>query len=116
MKKLLLAIACFVMAGLPAAAQSSHSVTLSWTQSTSTGVTTNNVYRATTSGGPYAVIYSSAAPATTYTDNSVASGSTYYYVVTALVGSEESAYSNQVTAVIPANPNPPTGLNATKVQ
>jgi fibronectin type 3 domain-containing protein len=40
--------------------------------------------------------------ATDYTDSTVASGTTYYYVVTAVdSNNNESAYSNQATAVIP---------------
>jgi fibronectin type 3 domain-containing protein len=61
-----------------------------------------NVYRGTTAGGPYSEI-NAFDPNTAYVDGSVQAGSTYYYVVTA-VGSTgvESAYSNQVTAVIPS--------------
>jgi fibronectin type 3 domain-containing protein len=37
-----------------------------------------------------------------YTDSAVTNGTTYYYVTTAVDGSgNESAYSNQATAVIP---------------
>lgn len=78
-----------------------HSVSLSWTASTST-VVGYKVYRATQSGGPYAVLNSSPDPSTTYTDSNVQAGSTYYYVVTAVDSSgTESAYSNQAQAVVP---------------
>ena len=87
-----------------------HQVALSWTQSTTPGITSNNVYRGTTSGGPYALIYSSTTAITGYTDTTVVGGDTYYYVVTALIGSEESAYSNQYQANVPTAPAPPTGL------
>ena len=87
-----------------------HQVALSWTQSTTPGITSNNVYRGTTSGGPYSLIYSSTNAITAYTDTSVVGGDTYYYVVTALIGSEESAYSNQYQANVPVAPAPPTGL------
>jgi fibronectin type 3 domain-containing protein len=89
-----------------------HSVKLSWTQSTTTGVTTNNVYRSTTSGGPYAVVANLPA-ATTYTDQTVVGGTTYFYVVTALVGTLESGKSTQVTTTVPNTPNAPTNLTAT---
>jgi fibronectin type 3 domain-containing protein len=40
--------------------------------------------------------------ATTYNDNTVVSGTTYYYVVTAVnAESEDSGYSNQTEAVVP---------------
>jgi len=62
-----------------------------------------NVYRGTTSGGPYAKVNSSRDPSTLYTDNTVQNGQTYYYVSTA-VNSDgaESGYSNQLQMVIPA--------------
>jgi hypothetical protein len=72
-------------------------ITLSWMQSTSPGVTRNNVYRSTTNGGPYAVTASIGAN-TSYTDTRVSRHTTYYYVVTAVVGTEESATSNQDSA------------------
>ena len=78
-----------------------YSVALSWTASTST-VTGYNVYRGTTSGGPYAQLNSSSFTAVNYTDSTVTAGVTYYYVVTAVNSSNvESTDSNQATAVIP---------------
>jgi len=78
-----------------------HSVTLTWTASTST-VAGYNVYRGVQSGGPYTRINSVLEAPTNYVDNTVESGCTYYYVVTAVDGNGlESAYSNQVVAVIP---------------
>ena len=72
-------------------------VKLSWTQSTSPGVTQNKIYRSTTNGGPYAVIASIGAN-TSYTDTQVTGGTTYYYVVTAVSGNGKSAPSNQDSA------------------
>ena len=56
-----------------------HSATLNWTASTSI-VVGYNVYRGTTSGGPYTRLNSSVNVPTTYIDSSVVSGQTYYYV------------------------------------
>ena len=79
-----------------------HSVGLSWTASTSQNVIGYNVYRGTTSGGPYTQINSVLDPSTVYTDTSVADGTTYYYVTTAVnSNNEESVYSNQAQATIP---------------
>jgi predicted phage tail protein len=79
----------------------SHTVTLNWTASTST-VSGYNVYRSTTNGGSYAKINSGLVSAITYVDSTVQDGTTYYYVTTAVDSSgDESAYSNQATAVIP---------------
>jgi hypothetical protein len=84
-----------------AIAGGSHSVSLSWTASTST-VVGYNVYRGTASGGPYTLVNSSLVTGTTYTDLGVASGQTYYYVVTAVNSSgAESVYSNQASAAVP---------------
>lgn len=105
----------FLFSAITAHAQSSHTVLLNWTQSTSTGVTVNKVYRSTTSGAQGAAIFTSTAPLTTYTDaGPLTNGTTYYYCVTALVGgNNESACSNQVSAIIPAPPAAPTALTDT---
>jgi len=79
-----------------------HSVSLSWTASTSSGVTGYYVYRSTTSGGAYSRLNSSPTSATKYTDATVAAGETYYYELTAVTSSGiESAHSGQVTAIVP---------------
>lgn len=79
-----------------------HSVSLSWTPSPST-VIGYNVYRGTTSGGPYATkLTPSPQLATSMIDNTVVPGTTYYYVATSVDQSNvESVYSNQLTASIP---------------
>lgn len=83
------------------AAATAHSVDLSWVASTST-VTGYNVYRGGASGGPYSKVNSSLDSSTIYTDSSVVAGQTYFYVVAAVDSSgTESAYSNEVQAVIP---------------
>jgi len=79
-----------------------HWVTLSWTASTST-ITGNNIYRGTTSGGPYTKI-GTVGLVTNYNDTvpTLAPGVTYYYVVTAFDDSNnESVYSREVSATIP---------------
>ena len=84
-----------------ATAPTSHMVSLSWAPS-STTYSGFNVYRGTTSGGPYTRVDSSMVPSTTYTDTTVASGQTYYYVATQLdTSGAESGYSSEVSAVIP---------------
>ena len=79
----------------------SHSVTLSWTPS-STSFAGFNVYRGSVSGGPYTKVNTALITATSYTDTSVASGQTYYYVATEENSAgTESAYSSQISATIP---------------
>ena len=75
-----------------------HSVTLTW--SASRNATSYNIYRGTTSGGPYAKV-ASGIVSTTYSDVQVTHNQTLYYVTTAVNGSHESGYSNQTVAVIP---------------
>jgi hypothetical protein len=78
-----------------------HSVALSWAQSTST-VLGYYVYSSQVTGGPYSRISGSIVNVPGYTDSSVQSGKTYYYVVTAVDSSGmESPYSNQAVAAIP---------------
>jgi hypothetical protein len=78
----------------------SHSVTLNWNDSQP--VTGYNVYRGTTSGGPYSTKLTSSLLSTPdYVDTTVQSGATYYYVATAVDASGESGFSNQAAAVIP---------------
>lgn len=84
-------------------ANTSHSVALMWTSSSSSGVVGYYVYRGTTPG-VYSKITGSAVAGTSYTDTSVQSGQdiTYYYVVTAVDGNgAESSDSNQATATVP---------------
>ena len=79
-----------------------HSVDLTWSASTGSGVVGYNVYRGGVSGGPYSKINSALEAGAAYPDSTVASGQTYYYVTTAVDGSGvESGYSNQAQAVIP---------------
>ena len=81
----------------------SHSVTLTWVASTSSNVAGYNVYRGTTSGGPYATkVNPSLITGLIYKDTAVLAGQTYYYVATSVdTSGNESAPSTQVAAVIP---------------
>jgi TatA/E family protein of Tat protein translocase len=68
-------------------------VAISW--SPSSGASNYNVKRSGNSGGPYALIASTAA--TSYSDEGLASG-TYYYVVTSIGSYGESVNSIEVSA------------------
>jgi hypothetical protein len=77
-----------------------HSVTLSWTPSTSQ-VGGYYIYRSPVSGGPYAKLNTTPDPASSYTDAGLTSG-TYFYVVTSIdQNGMESGYSNEVAVIIP---------------
>lgn len=79
-----------------------HSVALTWNPSTST-VVGYNIYRGTQPGGPYTRINSSLDTTEAYTDDTVASGTTYYYVATAVDNNNvESTFSSQAMAQVPS--------------
>jgi hypothetical protein len=79
-----------------------HSATLNWVASTSSRLVGYNVYRSTTSGGPYTKVNSTPISGTHYTDSNVQAGQTYYYVTTSVdFRGNESAYSEQVAVLIP---------------
>lgn len=80
-----------------------HAAVLTWTASTTPNVT-YNIYRATSSSGPFTTpLNSSPITLTTYTDTTVQAGQTYYYVATAVANGTESVDSNPpVQATIPS--------------
>ncbi len=72
-------------------------VSLVWSEVTTTDVLLYNVYRATTTGGPYGLVAGITTPQ--YADLSLINGTTYFYVVTvANTAGNESAYSNEASA------------------
>jgi hypothetical protein len=80
--------------------QTQHTVMLSWNASNS--ATGYNVYRSATSGSGYARVNSGLDGALNYSDTSVQNGQTYFYVTTAVDAlGQESAYSSEVSALIP---------------
>lgn len=87
--------------GVSLSGTATHSVALNWTDGDS-GIAGYNVYRADQSGGPYSKISSALLLQNGWADGSVQSGHTYYYVVTASgTSGVESAYSSEVTVLIP---------------
>lgn len=77
-----------------------YSVALSWTASTSS-VSGYNVYRGT-APGVYSRLNGSLDTATSYTDGTVVSGTTYYYAATSVsTNGQESSYSSPLKVAIP---------------
>jgi len=72
-----------------------NQASLSW--SSVAGATSYNVKRSTTSGSGYSTVAN--VTSTSYIDQGLTNGTAYYYVVTAVNGTNESAPSNQVTAI-----------------
>jgi autotransporter-associated beta strand protein len=85
------------------------SVSLSW--SAVAGATGYNVKRATVSGGPYATLQAGVA-GTSATDDTTTNGTTYHYVVTAILSGSESAPSAQASGTPAAVLTAPGGLTA----
>jgi fibronectin type 3 domain-containing protein len=128
MRKTLRCLPLFLAAGLllvwpdfhAAQAQSTHSITVTWGASSTTGAQ-YNVYRGTTTGGPYTKLTATPISALTYTDSAGTAGTKYFYVVTAFcaaggacpVGIEgESAFSAETSATFLGSPNPPVAPQA----
>jgi len=82
-------------------AASSHTVQLRWAAHRAVDVLGYNVYRAVRSGGPYTRMNPALLPNPDYLDTTVAGGSTYYYVVTAVNVMAESSASSEAMAAIP---------------
>jgi hypothetical protein len=117
MKKFLFVSLFLALASLSSFGQTSnHFAQMDWTQSVTPGITSNNVYKSVNCTGTYTLLFASAGPMITYTDNSVTGGQKVCYTVTALINSTESPKSNVITVNVPPDPSAPTGLTATKVQ
>ena len=87
-------------------------VALNW--SPTSGATSYNVKRSTTSGGPYTTI-ATGITTPSFTNTGLVNGTTYFYVVSAVNSFGESANSIQVSAtpqVVQTPPAAPTGLSA----
>jgi hypothetical protein len=109
MKRLL----AFIMLSLSAFAQAAtHSVTLSWTDTSNPITATYNVYRATglCSGTPVFSKIASALTTKSFVDSTVQPGN-YCFAVTAAIGGVESGQSNSVNPAVPAFA--PAGLSFT---
>jgi hypothetical protein len=91
------------LAGTGTEPSQQHTVSLSWSPSTSP-VIGYFVYRRTGSIGSFAKLESSIDPSTTFTDRTVVNGETYFYVVTSVAASDiESVFSSPVSVTIPTS-------------
>jgi fibronectin type 3 domain-containing protein len=79
-----------------------HSITLTWTASTSSGVTGYNIYRSEGKHTRYTKLNAEVVSGTSYVDRCVRAGHTYHYVAKA-VGQRniESANSQEASARVP---------------
>jgi fibronectin type 3 domain-containing protein len=106
-----LALGSAAAQGLPGGTP--HSVTLTWQAPSPVGgsgtISGYNVYRSAASAAVYAKVNTALNVGLTYTDTSVAAGSSYSYCVTTVDSlNEESVCSTAATANVPSNPNAPS--------
>jgi fibronectin type 3 domain-containing protein len=90
---------------LPGYAQAAHSVALSWSEvSPLDPAVSYNICRSTAKGAELPCGPISNTTALTWTDNTVAAGTTYYYVIVALdAAGKASGPSNEVVATVPTD-------------
>ena len=95
---------------------SGASARLSWNENTEADLSHYNAYRATSAGGPYAMLNAAAITTPTFLDKNIETGVKYFYVVTAVdTSGNESEYSLEVSCasgvhiVIGPNPGPVWG-------
>jgi len=94
-----------------AAAPTNAKVALSWTAAL--GATSYNIYYSTTTGvTPTNGTKISGVAATSFNHTGLTNDTTYYYVVTSVLGTQESVPTSQVSATPEAPPLAPTGLTA----
>lgn len=107
MRKLLVLLPLLTSLGVLAAYSQNtpHSASTPFTDSGS-GITSFNCYKSANTGGPY-VKYASVATSPCVDSSPGGAGTTTFYVETALAGSNESVFSNEVSGVAIGNPNPP---------
>jgi fibronectin type 3 domain-containing protein len=94
------------------AAPGNAQVTLNW--NASSGASSYNVKRSTTSGGPYTTI-ATGVTSTSFTNTGLTNGTTYFFVVSAVNSAGESGNSNQASATpqnVQTPPPAPTNLVA----
>ena len=84
--------------GLSAKATKPRTISLQWVQSTSAGVTQNSIYRRTSGTSYPSTPLATISATTSYRDGSVASRTTYCYVVTAKSAGGQSGNSNESCA------------------
>lgn len=127
MKKLF-ALALLLFAGAlfaQAPAATTYTANLTWTlpaSCTATATCGINLYRfdgaCPTTGAPTSTSTTILVPATnptSYTDNTIVSGSSYCYTAETVVSGRTSGPSNYFTLAVPGNPAPPGTLGGTVV-
>jgi hypothetical protein len=77
------------------------SVVLTWTASTTPGITSYQIERSEVSGGSYSEVGTTDGSTLRFQDITVMPHTTYYYVAIAVTQDGNSPFSNQSAAIIP---------------
>ncbi|MEI9921933.1 MAG: fibronectin type III domain-containing protein [Bacteroidota bacterium] len=102
-----------VPTSLSATAASSYSINLTWTDASS-NETGFEIEHSLSSSSGFTLVTTTAANATSYTDVSLTSNTTYYYRIRGVNSNGSSAYTSVANATtLPHVPDAPTGLTAT---
>ncbi len=93
-------------------------ILLDWDDNSEPNLAGYKLFRAETSGGPYALLNATLLPTSDYVDTGLNNGTTYYYVVLARdTGGNESPVSSEASvAPIDFPPAAPTGVTATAAE
>lgn len=107
-----LLILTFVPASYAQAA--THSITVAWDASTTSGVT-YSVKRSAVSGGPYTTVVAGFS-GLAYTDSGLAPQTNFCYIATAVLAGVESVNSNEACGTTLADPVVPVAPKNTRIQ
>ncbi|MGY3804608.1 beta strand repeat-containing protein [Pigmentibacter ruber] len=105
--------------GLSLASLTTTSANLYWVVSPGNSAINYNIYRSNVSGSGYVSLSGSIGSCgsivttNSCTDSSIASGSTYFYVISATNSAGTTTFSNEISVTSP--PNPPTSLSASPI-
>ncbi len=102
-----------------AASPGNGSASLTWAPNTESDLAGYNVFRSTSSGGPYTKDNTALVTTASYNDTGLTNGTKYFWVVQAVDTSNNSSGNSNETSTTPTAgpdttpPAPPSGLNAT---
>ena len=94
-------------------ATSQTQIQLSWTDKSDPvhNETGFEIYRSTTSGGPYKLIFINHADSLSFTDNNLTAKTKYYYIIRSIDSTSASPLSQEASIVTQVDSQPPTAPN-----
>lgn len=99
--------------GLSATATSTTQINLSWTDNSS-NESGFKIERGSSNTGPFSLIYTTSAGATSYSNTGLSASTTYYYRISSTNSAGDSSFTSVANATTQASvPTAPSGLSAT---